>query len=90
MPPEEVAPVAPPYVVESKELEYCVLQDTEGNIIFNGPQQNKIAIRRLWSDGLYDIIEKNSNRVLMPRYNVYAESIPPCIHCGKDPYNAES
>lgn len=53
-----------PHVEEWKYLEYCLVQDPDGNIIHNASQQDSPVIRQKWSDGVYAMFNARSGKLL--------------------------
>jgi hypothetical protein len=72
-------------IVRETEFEYAILQDSEGAVIFNAFQQDRVIVRRVYDDGELDMIDKETGEVLLPKHDI-DKGNPPCKHCGKVPY----
>jgi hypothetical protein len=73
-------------IVEEKEFPDVLVTDKSGKVIFNGFQQDDIAIRRKYDDGEYDVLRKSDGRLILPKYNPEKYEPYVCIHCGKEPW----
>jgi hypothetical protein len=72
-------------IVREQEFDHAILQDSEGRVIFNALQQDRIVVRRVYDDGELDMIDKKTGEVLLPKHDI-DKGLPRCTHCGKVPY----
>jgi hypothetical protein len=72
-------------IVRETEFDHFILQDSEGKIIFNAFQQDRIGVRRIYDDGDMDVIDKETGEIILPKHDI-DKGNPPCKHCGEVPY----
>lgn len=74
-------------VVSEKVYENAILQNADGMIVANLPQQDMLGIRKCYDDGTVEWwvkpYEGGSARLIIPRYDPQTQQ-PRCRHCGEE------